>query len=1058
MARDEVVLMATQTGSIDFKSTKGFQSYASGQYATLTQVKGQFATCSTAAGTQAKAATNVPSDTGWELYTGATITVKFTADNTHATPTLNVNSTGAKSIRDHTGAALTEEAYKWKAGDALAFTYDGTYWRMQDTLAQRVTTNKTAIEQNASDILLRATKTEAAQMAQPNLSPYFSSSPYDRTANSYWYGMGVNSNYTFTDMGDGWMRVQCTNSGSSVIRVDWYPIKCPSVVAGQPYTWLAEVRNNASTSANSGSDFYLVQNNNCQFWGQKAIETIEGPSGAGMSINIGTCGSSYVMQKVQNAETASDGHWTNNDEASVVGLACWTFRCAANSSIDYEVRLSLYSGRYAGPYKPYVGSQLYASQAELKVTADGITSTVSSIASAKYVDAKTASWPLASLKTYAAEGHSENWDVTSTDGLRVGDTVYVKGTDGTRNCTVYIKTTVTAVNSATNFTGTSHGYEDVLPVDTVKSTINQSSDSVKIEARHVDIVGAAIFTTGRLSESSLNNAYDAKGAAAGLVAGGENLIGNFDFKLKNNADYDYLTGTLTSVTTTNTRDNGVYIQFYTGTTASSTGTFVRQLDVLGNSSNVGQLIHATFEKASDFTHFRVKFNGDKADAGVFWDISFISDGTQLTFSCTLDSISSDGKGNGGVLSGINLRTGNMPSRWSLAPQDIPTKIGGRNYAKTRFELFPVGKSETRKSGVTATIIGPSTFTLNGSATTTDWFFSAAYVFGGLTLQVGTYKVWYTSPNVNVRVGVGSAGNTWFAAGTHCTKDNPFTLEITTEQAYYFTPYASVGDSYSNQEVRLMVECGDKPTDWSPAPEDVAASAVKRTQRIWYRKEVAGAPATPSSWVVKPDDGTNAWTKMHVSITETEKFIYTCEQYEMGDGTVGYTSVLLDNTITVIDGGNVITGSVTATQIAAGTITGEQIAADTIEGGNIKGNAITAEHLSAAFSLDLGKVEGLNERLESIEGGISRLQDNTQWVHYDQTAGTVFGESGSANNVTVKGSGIDFNTDEGRAAWATGGVFHANEMEAETIDTQTITMGDWAIVQSGSSFYIDYIGS
>lgn len=247
-----------------------------------------------------------------------------------------------------------------------------TYADAQFATSEQVTTLNTAIEQNASDILLRATKTEAAQMAQPNLSPYFSSSPYNRTDNSYWYAMGVNSNYTFTDMGDGWMRVQCTNSGSSVIRVDWYPIKCPSVVAGQPYTWLAEVRNNASTSASSGSDFYLVQNNNCQFWGQKAIETIEGPGGKSMSINIGTCGSSYVLQKVQNAETASDGHWTNNDEASVVGLACWTFRCAANSSIDYEVRLSLYEGRYEGPYKPYVGSQLYASQAELKVANDAI--------------------------------------------------------------------------------------------------------------------------------------------------------------------------------------------------------------------------------------------------------------------------------------------------------------------------------------------------------------------------------------------------------------------------------------------------------------------------------------------------------------------------------------------------------------------------------------------------------------------------------------------------------------------------------------------------------------
>ena len=121
-----------------------------------------------------------------------------------------------------------------------------------------------------------------------------------------------------------------------------------------------------------------------------------------------------------------------------------------------------------------------------------ITSTVEKISSAKYVNSSTAAWPLASIKVYAAEGHSETFAVSSTADLRVGDTVYVKGHDATRDCDIYIKTTVTKINTATNFTGTSHGYEDVLPVDTIKSTINQSADSVKIEARHIQVDGTLI--------------------------------------------------------------------------------------------------------------------------------------------------------------------------------------------------------------------------------------------------------------------------------------------------------------------------------------------------------------------------------------------------------------------------------------------------------------------------------------------------------------------------------------------------------------------------------------
>lgn len=56
--------MSTQTGSISFEATGGFNSYAKQNYATLSQIKGQFATCSTGASTAAKVATIVPADSG----------------------------------------------------------------------------------------------------------------------------------------------------------------------------------------------------------------------------------------------------------------------------------------------------------------------------------------------------------------------------------------------------------------------------------------------------------------------------------------------------------------------------------------------------------------------------------------------------------------------------------------------------------------------------------------------------------------------------------------------------------------------------------------------------------------------------------------------------------------------------------------------------------------------------------------------------------------------------------------------------------------------------------
>lgn len=128
------------TGSITIGQINNLQStlngkQAAGSYATTAQLtteinqrKASYATSTTDAGVQAKTATCA----NFELYTGAIVTVTFSKNNTHATPTLNVNSTGAKTIRSYTGAALSAAEYQWAAGAAITFVYDGTYWRMQD--------------------------------------------------------------------------------------------------------------------------------------------------------------------------------------------------------------------------------------------------------------------------------------------------------------------------------------------------------------------------------------------------------------------------------------------------------------------------------------------------------------------------------------------------------------------------------------------------------------------------------------------------------------------------------------------------------------------------------------------------------------------------------------------------------------------------------------------------------------------------------------------------------------------------------------------------------------
>ena len=81
-----------------------------------------YATCSTASATAAKVAVC----TGFKLTTGAAVLVKFSNTNSAASPTLNVNSTGAKPIVAYGTTAI--QAYAWKAGQAVMVVYDGTSW------------------------------------------------------------------------------------------------------------------------------------------------------------------------------------------------------------------------------------------------------------------------------------------------------------------------------------------------------------------------------------------------------------------------------------------------------------------------------------------------------------------------------------------------------------------------------------------------------------------------------------------------------------------------------------------------------------------------------------------------------------------------------------------------------------------------------------------------------------------------------------------------------------------------------------------------------------------
>jgi len=110
--------------------------------------------CSTAGATEAKTV----AITNFVLSNYCRVTVKFTNANTGATPTLNVEGTGAKPIILFNG--ISNSRFCSVAGDIIDFIYDGTSWICQPTHYEADYSSGTnvlsgSVQQASTDIVLK---------------------------------------------------------------------------------------------------------------------------------------------------------------------------------------------------------------------------------------------------------------------------------------------------------------------------------------------------------------------------------------------------------------------------------------------------------------------------------------------------------------------------------------------------------------------------------------------------------------------------------------------------------------------------------------------------------------------------------------------------------------------------------------------------------------------------------------------------------------------------------------------------------------------------------------
>ena len=95
-----------------------------------------YGTSSTAATTAAKTS----AITNFKLTAGAVVNIQFSTANTYVNGaiTLNVNSTGAKTIYVNGAATSASNTFFWGVGEMLTFVYSGSYWYLVSKSASSV--------------------------------------------------------------------------------------------------------------------------------------------------------------------------------------------------------------------------------------------------------------------------------------------------------------------------------------------------------------------------------------------------------------------------------------------------------------------------------------------------------------------------------------------------------------------------------------------------------------------------------------------------------------------------------------------------------------------------------------------------------------------------------------------------------------------------------------------------------------------------------------------------------------------------------------------------------
>ena len=311
---------------------------------------------------------------------------------TQLTTTLGTNADGTTKAGDvvHRTSAVEQDLSGFKTTVSQTYATNTTV----DGIATRVSTAESNITQNANNIALKVSESDVTgnyivgkinldsttasiaaqhinlqgavtisdlasdaqnatlnsnmvddiyQSAQPNLSPFFEIAPNDAT---YWFATN-NLKTKTTPLEDGWSHVEYSSLNLNVSP----RIGVLNLAPSTKYTVMLEVRN---ATALTNCRLYIYTDTN-SMWA------------ASVNTAVSENGTYYLT-----GQTKAD-----LTDSAITHLR--TFFGHNSSVVNADIRLSLYEGEYDGPFKPYSGTRLFATQTDASNAAKTATSYVTEI-------------------------------------------------------------------------------------------------------------------------------------------------------------------------------------------------------------------------------------------------------------------------------------------------------------------------------------------------------------------------------------------------------------------------------------------------------------------------------------------------------------------------------------------------------------------------------------------------------------------------------------------------------------------------------------------------------